>query len=569
MPRSNHSVLRLVGDAVIILALTLSVVLSDVNVQAKNLQKDLDEYLTAAHDVWKYQGAALVAKDGKVLFEKSYGMANIELGVPNTPEMKFQIGSITKQFTATAIMQLAEKGLLSPDDPITKYLPDYPQETGDNVTIHHLLSHTSGIPSYTGMPGVMDNKALEVSVEDLMGIFKDEPLDFEPGEKYVYSNSNYVVLGAIIEKITGQTYEQYLQQNIFGPLGMKNSGYDHRDKIMINRAAGYSEDEDGELINAEFVHMSAPYAAGALYSTIGDMFIWDQALYGEKLLKRSSLERMFTPVKGRYGYGWVIDQPYGHRHIWHNGGIFGFVTNIGRWVDDRVCVVVFSNNDGAPIDAIALGLAGIVFEQPYELPRIKTPMEVDPAIFADYEGVYQIEEGTYRMITAEDSALYSQHTSGGQFRVFPEDKDKFFFEHDHMTTLTFERDENGKVIRHVLHKPGQDAPAEKLGPEEAQKVLAERDAKWQTAEVDPEVYEKYVGEYKLPIGLDLVVRTDQGKIFIEGSGQPEAELYPKSETEYFLKVVNAQITFVVDEAGKVTGMILHQNGQDFPGEKIK
>jgi CubicO group peptidase (beta-lactamase class C family) len=551
----------------LVVAVLFLLFLSDV--QAAKPEKQLDEYLNAAHEVWKFHGTALVAKDGKVLFEKGYGMANIELGVPNTPEMRFQIGSITKQFTATAIMQLAEKGLLSVDDPITKYLPDYPQETGNKVAIHHLLSHTSGIPSYTGMPGVMDNKALEVSVEDLMGIFKDEPLDFEPGEKYVYSNSNYVVLGAIIEKITNKTYEEYLQQNIFGPLGMQNSGYDHRDKIIINRAAGYSENGDGELINAEFVHMSTPYAAGALYSTVGDMFIWDQALYGEKLLKKSSLEKMFTPIKGNYGYGWVIDQPYGHKHIWHNGGIFGFVTNIGRWVDDRVCVVVFSNNDGAPIDGIALGLAGIVFGEPYELPKIKTPMEVDPALFADYQGVYQIEEGTYRIITAEDSALYSQHTSGGQFRIFPEAKDKFFFEHDHMTTLTFERDENGKVIRHVLHKPGQDAPAEKLGPEEAQEVLAERDAKWQTAEVDPAAYEKYVGEYKLPIGLDLVVRTDQDKIFIQGSGQPEAELFPKSETEYFLKVVDAQITFVVDEAGNVTGMILHQNGQDFPGEKIK
>jgi CubicO group peptidase (beta-lactamase class C family) len=569
MCKSNGLAPRLVREAAFLLTMVLVAVFSHADVQAKNLQKDLDEYLNAAHDVWKFQGATLVAKDGKVLFEKGYGMANIELGVPNTPEMKFQIGSITKQFTATAIMQLAEKGLLGVDDPITKYLPNYPKETGDKVTIHHLLSHTSGIPSYTGMPGVMDNKALEVSVDDLLAIFKDEPLDFEPGEKYVYSNSNYVVLGAVIEKITGKTYEEYLQENIFGPLGMKNSGYDHRDKIIMHRAAGYSEDEDGELINAEFVHMSTPYAAGALYSTVGDMFIWDQALYSDKVLKKSSLEKMFTPVKDNYGYGWVIDQPYGHKHIWHNGGIFGFVTNIGRWVDDRVCIVVFSNNDAVPVDGIALGLAGIVFDQPYELPKIKTPMEVDPAIFADYEGVYQLEEGTYRIITAEDSALFSQHTSGGRFRIFPEAKDKFFFEHDHMTTLTFERDQNGKVIRQVLHKPGQDAPAEKLGPEQAQKVLAEQEAKWQTAEVDPAVYQKYVGEYKLPIGLNIVVRTDQGKIFIQGSGQPEAEIFPKSDTEYFLKVVDAQISFAVDQAGNVTGMILHQNGQDFPGEKIK
>jgi CubicO group peptidase (beta-lactamase class C family) len=537
--------------------------------QAKELKQELDDYLKAAHDVWKFHGAVLVAKDGEVLFKKGYGMANIELGVPNTPEMKFQIGSITKQFTSMAILQLEEKGLLSLDDPITRHLPDYPKATGDSISIHNLLSHTSGIPNYTNMPGVMENVALATSVEDLMGIFKDEPLDFEPGEKYQYSNSNYIILGAIIEKISGKAYEDYIQENIFQPLGMTNSGYDHRDRIMKNRAAGYSQDENGELINAEFVHMSNPYAAGALYSTVEDMFNWDQALYTDKLLKKSSLNKMFTPNKGNYGYGWVIDEAYGHKRIWHNGGIFGFYTSFNRFVDDEICIMVFSNNDSAPADNIAAGLAAVVFGEPYELPVIKTPIEVDPAIFADYQGVYQIEEGTYRFITPEDSILYSQHSAGAQFRIFPEAEDKFYFEHDHMTTLKFVRDDKGEVIRHVLHKPGKGTPAEKLGQEEAEKVLAEREAKWQTAEVDPAIYEKYVGEYKLPIGLNLTVRTREDRIFTQGTGQPEAELFPKSETEYFLKVVDARITFVLGENGEVTGLILHQAGQDFPGEKIK
>jgi CubicO group peptidase (beta-lactamase class C family) len=569
MPRSNHSVLRLVGDAVIILALTLSVVFSDASVQAKNLQKDLDEYLTAAHEVWKFHGTALVAKDGKVLFEKGYGMANIELGVPNTPEMKFQIGSITKQFTATAIMQLEEKGLLSLNDPITKHLPDYPKETGDKITIHNLLSHTAGIPNYTNMPDMMNKKAFEISVEDLMGTFKNEPLDFEPGDKYTYSNSNYVVLGAIIEKIAGETYEDYLQENIFEPLGMNNSGYDHRDVIMKNRAAGYSQNEAKELVNAEFTHMSTPYAAGALYSTVEDMLIWDQALYGEKILKKSSLDRMFTPVKGDYGYGWVIDEMYGRKHIWHNGGIFGFYTNFARWVDDKICVVVLSNNDAAPVDAITLGLSAIALGEPYDFPVKKSPIKMDPAIFADYEGVYQIEDGDYRFITADDTAMYSQRSGSVVLRVQPETEDLFYFDFDEMTTIKFVRDESGKVIRHIIHHPGHDAPAEKLAGEEAEKVLAEQEAQWEVAQVDPAIYEKYVGEYQLPIGMNMTVRSADGKIFVQATGQPEAELFPRSETEYFLKVVDAQITFVIDEAGKVTGMILRQNGQDFPGEKIK
>jgi len=553
----------------VIFTLLLSLFVSLASVQAAKLDKQLDDYLKAAHEVWKFHGAALVAKDGKVILKKGYGMANIGLGVPNSPEMKFQIGSITKQFTAAAVLKLEEKGLLDLNDPITKHLSDYPAESGDKITIHHLLSHTSGIPNYTNMPGVMENVALAASVEDLIAIFRDEPLDFEPGEEYRYSNSNYIVLGAIIEKISGQTYEDCLQENVFGPLGMDNSGYDHRDRIMKNRAAGYSENQDGELLNAEFLHMSTPYAAGALYSTVGDMFIWDQALYTDKLLSQSSRQKMFTPNKGDYGYGWVIRESFGRKYIWHNGGIPGFHTQIDRWVDDKVCVVVLSNNDSAPAGNISGALGAIVFGEPYELPVIKTPVEMDPSVFDDYQGVYQIEEGVYRIITADDTAMYSQHSAGPLFRIFPEAEDKFYFEHDHMTTLRFERDGNGAVVRHLIHRARGDDPAEKLGPEEADKVLAEREAKYEVAEVDPAIYEKYVGEYKLPIGMNLTVRTREGKIFTEPTGQPEAEMFPKSETEYFLKVVDAQITFVLDENGTVTGLILHQGGQDFPGEKIE
>jgi CubicO group peptidase (beta-lactamase class C family) len=550
-------------------ALVFSLFISSAGVQAAKLEKQLDDYLTAAHDVWKFHGAALVAKDGKVILEKGCGLANIELGVPNTPEMKFQIGSITKQFTATAVMQLQEKGLLSVDDSTTKHLPDYPKETGDKVTIHHLLTHTSGIPSYTNMSEFMEKKAIPVSLEDLMATFKDKPLEFEPGERWNYSNSGYIVLGAIIEAVSGQTYEDYIRENIFEPLNMTNSGYDHRDRIIINRAAGYTEDENGELLNADFVHMSVPYAAGALYSTVGDMLLWDQALYTEKILKKSSLEKMFTPVKDNYGYGWMIRETYGRTHISHGGGINGFRTTFSRWVDDKACVVVLSNNDNAPVEAIAGGLAAIMFGEPYDMPVIKTPIEVDPLIFADYEGVYQVNQDAYRFITVEDSILYSQRSGGRRLRIIPEAEDKFYFEHDHTVTLKFVRDENGKVIKHIVHQMAEDQPAEKLEGEEAEKVLAEREAQWQVADVDPEIFEKYVGEYKLPIGLNMIVRTREGRIFSQATGQSETEIFPKSETEYFLKVVDAQITFVLDENGIATGLILHQAGQEFPGEKIK
>lgn len=569
MSKPHFSLRFFSAEKITFFVLIFLLFVSFTSTQGKELKQEMDDYLKASHEIWKFHGTALVAQNGEVIFKKGYGMASIELGIPNTPEMKFQIGSITKQFTATAILQLQEKGLLSLDSPITKHLPEYPQETGDKITIRHLLSHTSGIPNYTDMPDIMTQKALPVTVDELLTTFKDKPLEFEPGEKYKYSNSGYVVLGAIIEAVSEKTYEDYIRENILEPLKMRNSGYDHRDRIMENRAAGYTENEKGELRNADFVHMSAPYSAGALYSTVEDMLIWDQALYTEKLLKKGSLERMFTPVKKNYGYGWLIEEKYGRTLVWHNGGIDGFHTTFNRWVDDSLCVVVLSNNDSAPVENIASGLAAMIFEKPYDVPVIKTPIDVDPKVFADYEGVYQIEEEEYRFVTSEDTALYSQRGGSVRFRLYPEAEDKFYFEHDHTVTLIFVRDGNGKVIKHVIHQQGEDHPAEKLEGEKAEKILAAKQAKEEVAEVDPKIFERYVGEYQLGPGFILTVRTRENRIFAQATGQQEAEIFPKSETEFFLKVVDAQITFVMGENDSVTSLILHQGGQDMPAEKIK
>jgi hypothetical protein len=227
--------------------------------------------------------------------------------------------------------------------------------------------------------------------------------------------------------------------------------------------------------------------------------------------------------------------------------------------------VVLSNNDSAPVENIAGGLAAIVFNKTYDVPVIKTPIEVDPAIFADYQGVYRIDADQYRFVTLEDSVLYSQRSGSLRRRLFPEAEDKFFFEHDHTVTLTFVRDENRKVIKHITHQMGEDTIAEKLEGEEAEKILAQR----QVADVDPKIYEKYVGEYQLAPGFIITVRTKDNRIFTQATGQQEVEIYPRSETEFFLKVVDAQITFVADQSGSVTGLVLHQGGQDMPADKIK
>jgi len=530
------------------------------------LESDFDQFIRAAVDVWQFQGAVLVAKDGQLVYRKAFGYADHELDVKNRTHMKFQIGSITKQFTAVCIMLLVEEGKLKLDDPITKYLPDYPANPGNRITIHHLLSHTSGIPNYTAMLEVWERRALEISVEDLIATFKDKPLEFEPGEDWSYSNSGYIVLGAIIEAVSGMIYEDFVETRIFEKLGMENSGYDHREEIIEDRAKGYYVGDDGKLRNASFVHMSVPYSAGALYSTIGDMLIWDKALYGTDLLSEKSLNKIFTPVMNDYGYGFMIQDVFDRRLIWHNGGIDGFVSTFNRWVDEKVTVIVLANNISASVESIANSLAAIMFGRPYDIPVEKEPVAIDPAKLSEYVGVYQIEEDEWRIITVEDNSIFSQRTNRSRLEIFPESEDKFFFEHDHTVTVTFVRNESGDVVSHIIHQQGEDQPAVKLEDPEAGQILA----RVTRADVNPLIYSKYVGEYQLAPEFTLTIKTKGNRIFTQATGQAEVEMFPSSETEFYLTDVDAQVTFVLSDAdGTVTGLILHQGGRDIPADKIR
>src|SRR5215470_14866012 len=266
----------------------------------------IQEVLTLANKYRQFNGSALVAENGKVIYKGGFGLANVEWGIPNAPDTKFRLGSITKQFTATVILQLVEQGKIKLDAKLTDYLPEYRKDTGDKVTIHHLLTHTSGIPSYTSQPGFFENVSRNpYKVDDFVKKYASGDLEFEPGSKYTYNNSGYFLLGAIIERVTGKPYEQVLKENIFNPVGMKNTGYDHHDTIIAKRATGYSQTPDG-YTNAAYLDMSIPYAAGSLYSTVEDLYLWDQALYTDKVLSAQSKALMYKPFLEEYGYGWVI-----------------------------------------------------------------------------------------------------------------------------------------------------------------------------------------------------------------------------------------------------------------------
>jgi CubicO group peptidase (beta-lactamase class C family) len=316
---------------------------------ATGIAAKADAYIKAAG----IEGTVLLGRGGEVLLAKGYGLANHELGVPNKPETKFRLGSITKQFTATAILQLQEQGKLRVGDSIAKYLPSAPP-AWNGITIHHLLTHTSGIPSYTDGESYRE-RMWERTGSPLSFIrrFQDRPLQFDPGTRFRYSNSGYFLLGVIMEQITGMRYQDYLRKNIFEPLQMADTGYDWPGTILKERASGYSKSEAGQLINAEYLDMGQPYAAGSLYSTVLDLYKWDRALYTTKVLSAKSIADAFRPnplewADGiQYGYGWGISRVHGRTAVGHGGGINGFSTVIWRAIEADAVVIILSNHDDA------------------------------------------------------------------------------------------------------------------------------------------------------------------------------------------------------------------------------
>lgn len=352
---------------------------------AQDKAKKIDQLLSKYNEYGQFNGSALVSENGKVIFKKGYGSANMEWNIQNQPDTKFRLGSISKQFTAFLLVKLAEDGKLKLDVPISTYLPDYPKANGDKITIHHLLTHTSGIPNYTSAPNFFKEKSRNpYSPEEFVKTFSSLPLEFTPGEKFNYSNSGYFLLGYIIEKVSVKTYEQYLQETILTPLKMVNTGYDHSDVILKNRAAGY-EKQGKKIVNSAYLDMSLPYAAGSLYSTVEDLYLWDQALYTTKLLSEKSMESLFKAYikagNGAYGYGWFVEEaPNGDKSklkiIEHGGGINGFNTVISRIPADKNLVVLLNNTGGTILDEMNGGIRAILYNQPFDQPKKSLALEL-------------------------------------------------------------------------------------------------------------------------------------------------------------------------------------------------
>jgi D-alanyl-D-alanine carboxypeptidase len=351
----------------------------------------LDAYVRAEMLRSHIPGLSLaVVRDGQVVLAKGYGWANVELSVPARPDTVYQLASVTKQFTATAIMMLVEEGKISLGDKVTTLLPDLPSAWSD-VTVRHLLTHTSGIKSYTDLREFTRTLRKDYTHDEIIKLVADLPLDFQPGEKWHYDNTGYFLLGMIIERVSGKSYGEFLAERIFRPLQMTSTRVNDLTELIPNRAAGYTW-RGNRLRQGEYTSPTQPYAAGALVSTVEDLAKWDAALYTETLVKRSTLQRMWTPAKlndGKgttYGFGWGVDDYRGHRLIGHGGGIPGFSTQISRFVDDRVTVIVLCNLDGGDSGALARGVAAR-YISPLQASLPKGIDDSDPKTTAMLKGV--------------------------------------------------------------------------------------------------------------------------------------------------------------------------------------
>ncbi len=533
----------------------------------------------------QFNGSVLVAEKGQVIFKKGYGMANMEWLIPNAPDTKFRLGSITKQFTAMLIMQLVEKGTLTLAGHVTDYLPDYPKATGDKITIHHLLTHTSGIPNYTSFPGFFQTKSRDPYKPDaFLKTFADMPLDFEPGSNYSYSNSAYFLLGAIIEKATGKSYADVLKEHILAPLQLKDTGYDLSNPILPKRAAGYEKQGAG-YINAPYLDMSIPYAAGSLYSTVEDLYKWDQALYTDKLLSASGKATMFTPFLSNYAYGWGVgktkvgNQKDSLQLLEHGGGINGFNTMISRNPTDKQLVVLLNNTGGAPLGAMKQNILRILYNQPVEAPKKPITDLVRQSILTDSPAKTQEKfklwkaDKAYNLNEGEMNALGYELMGDGKL---PEALAVFTLNAEAFPNSYNAYDSRGEAYMKAGNKTAAIKDYKKsleLNPRNTNgttmlKQLGEAVETPVDAVVDAATLQAYVGTYQLAPAFSIAITRQDTKLFGQATGQPPFELFPTSNTQFYLKVVDARVTFVKNDKGDVEQLILHQNGQDMPGKRV-
>lgn len=544
----------------IILSITLlSLVFTGLSQQVAST-KDYDAIVEKYFDDNVPGGAVIVVHKGTTIYKSAKGMADMELNVPIQPDMIFRIGSISKQFTAMSILKLHEEGKLNVADDVKKYIPQL--SWTEAITIDQLVHHTSGVPSYTDFPDFFASRSMhDTSIDSVIAYFNNRPLDFAPGTQWNYSNSGYILLGAIIEKVSGMSYADYIERNLFLPLGMKNSRFEVNSEIVPNKVKGYSPNEEGGWSNAPYISMTWPHAAGSLISTTEDLYIWNKAIHEGKFVSKASLTQAFKGAvlpDGKdtyYGFGLMMGVIRGENTIEHSGGINGFVTNACYIPEQDLFVAVLTNKEADGPTACTAELVALALGKPF----VYNATTLDEKTLKEYAGVYSFD-GVKRFITFENGKLHSQREGSVMYELTPSAKDEFFFQNS-VANISFKRDKKGKIESLYFEGSGQ-------RPSTWKRTTEALPAPVTYMNVDQKTLEKYVGEYELMPGFIFTVSVRDGKLFGVATGQRELELKALTESEFEVKEVGAKINFIKDPSGTVNSMVLLQGGARLEGKRL-
>jgi CubicO group peptidase (beta-lactamase class C family) len=506
-----------------------------------------------------YPGASvLAARDGRILYEKGFGLADVRSGQAITPETTFRIGSITKQFTAAALLKLQEEGRLSMRDPLSKYFPGFPR--GDDVTLRHLLNHTSGIRSFTEVPGFQEKVTRPVTSEWMVEAIRSYGYDFDPGSRWQYNNSAYFLAGVIVEKASGKPFGAFLKENFFDPLGMTSTGVYEKGLGLPREAVGYAYGAEGVKPAPDW-DMSWAGGAGNLYSTVRDLFLWNEALWSGRVLKPESMAAAWTPATlndgrpaeaqgARYGYGWSLSAYRGLELAAHGGGLDGFNAYLLRNPREKWTVAVLSNClpnvPNLNPYALATDLTDLYLWETLAPQASYGTVRLEAGSLDDFTGRYDYGAAGVMEVVREGDALFAQLTSQPRFQIFPKSADEFFWKVVE-ASVAFVRGADGAVTHGVHRQGGAVLKAAKL-PDLPDTPVA------------PAILAAYAGVYELNPGFTITVSLEKERLSLQATGQPKLSLYAASDAEFQVREANARILFAKDASGRVTHLTLDQAG---------
>ena len=526
--------------------------------QAQSLESKIDKILRTQFKTNETGVSALVAKDGNVIYRKAFGKADLELDVDMTSKNVFEVGSITKQFTSVAILMLLEEGKLSLDDEITKFIPTYPTN-GKKITIHHLLTHTSGIKSYTSMQRFGEVMTIDETPLKFIDFFKNEPMDFDPGEKYLYNNSGYFILGYIVEKVSGISYPKFIQERIFDAIDMKSSYYGSHKKLIKNRASGYQK--GAEFSNAQYISLTLPYAAGSIMSNVDDMLKWQTAITNNVFLKKATIDKAFTNYtlingdKINYGYGWSINEINDVPTIEHGGAIPGYLS-MGVFVPSKnIYVILFSNCGCQSPTNTALEIAALAMDKTSQ--GEENTFNLSTEQLNTWVGTYEFDNKVLRYITLKEGQLYSKREGSPQsFKIYPTSPNTFSFKEGFISYYFSMKD--GKKVALFKNRINKEKGVyiDKQAPKEKELIT-----------VSADILKSYEGVFEIQPGFDLTITSLENQLFAQATGQQKFELFAESKTKFFLKVVKASVVFHVNEKGEINALTLNQGGRAMRAEK--